>query len=88
MKYLSLILFVSIPVIVLSQERSKFNLSDAANIFDKFANEYHKVYKDAGDRLKDFEAFKKNLANINPKNLKKYADAFFAINKFANLLGD
>lgn len=60
MKYLTLILFLSIPA-VLTGKWLNYDVNDAANLFDKFVKDYQKVYKDAADRKRHFDAFKKNL---------------------------
>lgn len=88
MKYLSLILFLSIPAVVLSGNWFKYDLNDAANLFDKFVKDYQKVYKDASDKKRHFEAFKKNLADINLQNFKKFPNAIIGISKFADLIAD
>lgn len=87
MKSLSLILFLAIPVVVQSEKWFKYDNSDASNLFDNFVKDYQKVYKDAADRKRHFDAFKKNLAD-NLKNLNKFPNAFFAINKFADFIAD
>lgn len=66
----------------------KYDLDDAENLFDEFVKDYEKVYKDAKDRKKHFEAFKKNLADINLKNFNEFPNAYFGMSKFADFIGD
>lgn len=88
MKFLALILILAITAVVLTQaERDhpeQYNLSDAANLFDKFVEIYHKVYKDGTDREKHYEAFKKNIASINKKNIVNFPNAYYGIDSFAD----
>ncbi|XP_038212122.1 fruit bromelain-like [Zerene cesonia] len=65
-----------------ASDKPHYNLDDAPALFEKFIQDYNKVYKDDSDRAEHYKAFVKSLEAINQAN--KDNTATFDINEFAD----
>ncbi|XP_026331750.1 cysteine proteinase-like [Hyposmocoma kahamanoa] len=82
MKSVILILLVG-TVLVLCDVNIVFDLNKAEELFEQFIKDYNKVYEDDEDKKVHFEAFKKNLEQINKSN-QENPDAIFGIDDFTD----
>ncbi|KPJ15654.1 Viral cathepsin [Papilio machaon] len=65
-------------------EKPKYNLKDAPQLFEKFMKDYNKEYKDEYDRNRHFQNFQSNLREIIRTN-EESRGFVVDINMFADL---
>lgn len=65
-------------------EKPKYDMKDAPQLFEKFVEDYSKVYKDENDRNKHYENFQSNLKDIIRTN-EESKGFVVDINMFADL---
>ncbi|XP_038212227.1 fruit bromelain-like [Zerene cesonia] len=65
-------------------DKPHYDLNDAPELFEKFIEEHHRVYKNDADRAEHYKAFLKSLQVINDANSEPGQTATFDINEFAD----
>lgn len=84
MKFICHILLFVVAAMAVNY-KPHYNLHDAPALFEKYIIDYNRNYKDDEDKAAHYEAFVKNLKEINKLNAEYPTDgATYDINKFTD----
>ncbi|CAG4983087.1 unnamed protein product [Colias eurytheme] len=69
-------------IATVAEDKPHYNLEEAETLFEKFIQDYNRVYKDEHDRQIHYEAFVNSLKLINKLNEEN--SATYDINRFSD----
>ncbi|XP_053607990.1 uncharacterized protein LOC128673861 [Plodia interpunctella] len=80
----SLLFVVAITCSLADNNAPHYDIEKAPQLFEKFIQDFKRVYKNEADKQVHYQAFVKTLIQINKWNSEPGQTATFGINKFAD----